>query len=113
MVDRGQVLGGVLEEGIQEDAGLGVPPAVDRLLGDPGRSGDALDGQAGEAAFDEQAVGGLEHGLASALAASPAVSAVARRGCLRRLRLAGLSCSRHGDFPRPAEGALDSTQRCV
>lgn len=36
------VLGRVLDEGVHEDVGLGVPPAVDGLFGDPGPGRDAL-----------------------------------------------------------------------
>ena len=53
VVGRGQGFGRVLEEGVQEDVGLGAPPAVDGLLGDAGAGSDALDGDAGEALLDE------------------------------------------------------------
>jgi hypothetical protein len=58
----GQLPARVVDQGVEQDVHLGRPPAVDGLLGDAGPGGDSLDGDAVEAAFDQQVIGGMEHG---------------------------------------------------
>ena len=53
VVGGGEELVGVGDEGVEQDVALGVPPAVDGVLGYPGPGGYAFDRQVGEAALDE------------------------------------------------------------
>ncbi len=53
VVVRGEELVRVGDQGVEKDVALGVPPAVDGVLGYPGPGGDAFDRQVGEAALDE------------------------------------------------------------
>jgi hypothetical protein len=78
-VGRGEFLGQVVAEGVEQDRGLGRPPAVDRLLGHAGPGRDALHGQRGEPVFGQQVVGGFQDGPAGRLAAPVPVPTVLRR----------------------------------
>jgi hypothetical protein len=62
VVGSGEELLGVGDEGVEQDVTLGIPPAVDGLLGDPGPGGYALDRQVGEAALGKQVIGRLQDG---------------------------------------------------
>jgi hypothetical protein len=55
---------------VSKHVDLGWPPAVDRLLGDPGARGDPLDRDGGEPPLDQQVVGGVQDGQARLLVAS-------------------------------------------
>ena len=57
-VGRRQLVASAPQEGVDDQVGLVVPPAVDGRLGHTGAGGDALDAQAGKSLFDQQVQGG-------------------------------------------------------
>src|ERR1700733_344446 len=112
-VGDGQLPARVFDQGVEQHVHLGWPPAVDRLLGDAGTGGDPLDRDAGEAALDEEVIGGVQH-CEARLLITPVWGASLRGACLSWH--GSTECSATWRLVTVREDAtvrLDKTHRCV
>ena len=71
-----EVRGRVFRQGVEEDVGLGRPPAVDGLLGHLRAGRYPLDGDPREPALGEEIVSGLQDGRTGFLAAPMPIAMV-------------------------------------